>query len=113
MSMRRQKSESGVRVLTWEDGQMQVRQYIGNRLNGLWNLSEQDKFVLGDFHSIGRDIADPSLDFITDNLTDVFIYNAWGTGMIGFNYPSVVAARPEANQDQLGIIWIILYRLPH
>ena len=53
----------------------------------------------------------------SSGIADIFMHNSWGTGMVGFNRPSIDPANPGAGNDQLGLTWInpkeILFRLPH
>lgn len=83
-------------VLTWEGGQMKVRSQLEQAWNR-WQLAPTDRFVLGDFHRSGRDVGDPNVDYIADGVTDVFIHNGWGTGMVGINH--------LPHQDQIGLAW--------
>lgn len=94
----------GVAVLTWEGGQMKVRHQLPQNISG-WNLGAGDNFVLGDFHRVGRDTGDPSKEFIQDDLTDVFIHNGWGTGMIGVNHIQPDPAQPPV-VSHAGLTWI-------
>ncbi|HEV2735069.1 MAG TPA: hypothetical protein VGV85_09520, partial [Longimicrobiaceae bacterium] len=96
--------EGGVAVLTWEGGQMKVRHQLGSPIGG-WSLGAADKFVLGDFHRIGRDVGEPASDYVQDMLTDVFIHNGWGTGMIGINHVQPDPARPPT-LSEAGLTWI-------
>ena len=93
------RNGSTIAILTWDSAAMRVRGKLDSPLNGAWNLAPTDNFVLGDYHRIERDIGDPSTDFITDTLTDIFIHNGWGTGMVGFN-------DFEGANDQFGLTWI-------
>ena len=61
-----------------------------------WQVAPTDHLVLGDFHRIGMDAGDPTVDFVTDRLTDMFLHNGWGTGMIGVNHLS-------NDSDQIGL----------
>ncbi len=100
------RNANSVAVLTWESSEMRIRHQMVSPFNGMWNLGSGDKFVLGDFHRLGRDIADPVLDFIHDSLTDIFIYNAWGTGMIGVNHAQWNPDRPDDIRQEIGLTWI-------
>ncbi|MBK1730798.1 hypothetical protein [Thiococcus pfennigii] len=93
------RHKDGVAVLLWSDGQMKVAQRLDSRFDDRWNLGADDKFVLGDFHRVGTDIVDTGLHYIVDGITDVFIHNGWGTGMIGVNPLPDRAA-------QFGLTWI-------
>lgn len=112
------EDNSGVAILTWENSQIQVRQFRAKPLAGMWNLPGNDKFVVGDFHRAGpfHLSETKTRGVITDDLADVFIHNAWGTGMISFNHPSPDPAKPGSDHDQLSITWInkggILFRDP-
>ncbi len=93
------RDANGVSVLLWSGGQMKVVQRLYSWFNGRWNLGSGDRFVLGDFHRLGSDIVDTGTHYIVDGITDVFIHNKWGTGMIGVN--------PLPNGDpQFGLTWI-------
>ncbi|MBK9753560.1 MAG: hypothetical protein IPO88_08645 [Nannocystis sp.] len=98
-------------VAFWKDGAMKIHHNFINSIDG-WNIGAGDKLVLGDFHPRGRDIGDPNVDFITDALTDVFIHNGWGTGMLGVNY--IVGSDPAKPFDEAGLTWSqagkLLYR---
>lgn len=104
------RTDNGVAILAWHNSQICIRQYLPSRFNDQWNLGSVDKFVLGDFHNDGPDVGDPSIDYITDGLTDIFIYNTWGTGMVGVNY---VEGFGDIHEE-IGLTWInpteILYR---
>lgn len=92
------RDANGVSVLLWSGGQMKVAQRLNSQFNGKWNLGANDKFVLGDFHRQGFDIANPAKQSIINGITDVFIHNGWGTGMIGVN--------PLPDKAQMGLTWI-------
>jgi hypothetical protein len=93
------RDATGVSVLLWSGGEMKVAQRLNSRFNDHWNLGASDKFVLGDFHRLGPDIVDTGINSIIDGITDVFIHNGWGTGMIGVN--------PLLDRDpQIGLTWI-------
>ncbi|MDF2736427.1 MAG: hypothetical protein K0S93_283 [Nitrososphaeraceae archaeon] len=99
------RNKNTVAILSWQEGknQMRIRQYMRSWLDDKWNLGGNDKFVVGDFHHLEPDIGDPSRDYIFDNLTDVFIHNAWGTGMFGVgNFNS----SGPYDIDQIGLSWI-------
>jgi M6 family metalloprotease-like protein len=93
------RNASSIAILTWDSASMRVRSRMNSRFSGAWNLARTDNFVPGDYHRIERDIGDPALDFITDTLTDIFIHNGWGTGMVGFNHFN-------GSNDQFGLTWI-------
>ena len=101
------RNNNTVAVISWQESknEMRIRQYMRSSLDNKWNLGANDKFVLGDFHRLGPDIGDPSRDYIFDNLTDVFIHNAWGTGMFGVNVGNFKTAGPY-DVDQIGLSWI-------
>ena len=94
----------GVAVLTWEGTEMRVRSYLRSPFSGRWNLGPGDRFVLGDFQRIGRDVGDPTADYIADGLTDLFIHNGWGTGMVGVNHFDNPGN--PGSEDQIGLTWI-------
>ena len=98
------RTDNAVAVLTWENGQMRVRHHQEGWI-GPWRLGPGNRFLLGDFHRIGPDIADPLLDFIRDDLTDVFIHSTWGTGMIGVNYAQLDPNNPDIH-EKMGLTWI-------
>lgn len=95
------RNRNSVAVLTWERNQMRIRHHLTSPFNGRWNLGNGDKFIPGDFHRVGPDIALPSEDFIQDNLTDIFIHNSWGTGMIGVNH-----LPKYDDHSEIGLTWI-------
>jgi hypothetical protein len=101
------RNENTVAILSWQDSinQMRIRQYMRSWLDDIWNLGANDKFILGDFHRLEPDIGDPSRDYIFDNLTDVFIHNAWGTGMFGVNVGNFNSPGPY-DIDQIGLSWM-------
>lgn len=88
----------GVSILLWSGSQMKVVQRLNSWFDSRWNLSPGDTFILGDFHRLGPDINNPYVDCVVDGITDVFIHNGWGTGMIGVN--------PLRDYPQLGLTWI-------
>lgn len=92
------RDAKGVSVLLWSGGQMKVAQRLNSPFHDRWNLGAGDKFVLGDFHRIGPDIVDTGTYYIIEGITDVFMHNAWGTGMIGVN--------PRLDGPQIGLTWI-------
>ena len=100
------RNNNSVAIVTWETDEMRVRHQLMSPLSGLWNLSNNDKLILGDFHRVGRDRGDPFLDYVQDNLTDAFIYNAWGTGMIGVNHAQWHPDRPNEIRQEIGLTWI-------
>lgn len=79
-------------LLIWENNRMNVRFGLSDRYFGGWNLGPNDKFILGDFHKVGIEghVFDGTQvlpqDHVTNNLTDVFVHNGWGTGMLCLNY---------------------------
>jgi len=101
---------NGLAVLTWESNEMRIRHHLPSPFNGKWNLGSDDKFVLGDFHRLGRDIGDPGLDYIQDGLTDVFIHSTSGTGMVAVNHAQWDPARPDI-QKEIGLTWINMREL--
>jgi hypothetical protein len=107
------RNETTVAILSWQESinQMRIRQYMRSWLDNRWNLGTNDKFVLGDFHRLGPDIGEPSRDFIFDNLTDVFIHNAWGTGMFSVNVGNFNSTGPY-DVDQIGLSWINASEIP-
>ena len=93
------RDANGVSVLLWSGGKMKVAQRLNSKFNNRWNLGSGDEFVLGDFHRVGGDIVETGKDFVVDGITDVFMHNGWGTGMIGVN--------PLPDRDpQFGLTWI-------
>jgi hypothetical protein len=102
------RNGGGLAVLAWTGTKMRVHKRLGSPFNpGHWNLGRSDNFVLGDFHRSGPDVVDAPNDLVIDGLTDVFIHNAWGTGMVGVNHGPVVPGGPAADYlDQMGLTWI-------
>jgi hypothetical protein len=100
------RNSDSIAILTWENNQMLIRHQLKTSFDGRWNLTDADKFVLGDFHRLGRDIGDPILDYIEDHLTDVFIHSKWGTGMVGINHALWDPARPDDIRQEIGLTWI-------
>lgn len=103
-----QRGSNGVAVLTFEipAQAMLVRHYLGSPLDNRVSLRETDQFILGDFHRIGRDIADPTVDIIIDNLTDVFIHRSMATAMLGVNHGSWNPQNPADINSAMGISWV-------
>lgn len=98
--------KTGLYVLAWQDGEMKVVHAIHSHFNGRWNLGAGDRFVLGDFHRTGRDIALGDRDTVIDGLTDVFIHNGWGTGMVGVNHGRLYPeGNPNKTVSQIGLTW--------
>jgi len=79
---------------------------IKSHFNGRWNLGNGDKFVLGDYHRKGPDIADAPTETVSDGLTDIFIHNGWGSGMVGVNFQWDEANDPGVNIQQVGLTWM-------
>lgn len=119
------RNQTTLAVLTWEPNQ---QQYTGMRIRQkitfpaqsghdgpTRDLDSYDRFILGDFHGIGKDRADPRVDCIGDNLTDVFVYNPSGQNTpnagpfsttIGINYVEWnPMGRPGDIHEDIGIIW--------
>ena len=92
----------GIAVLAWSGTAMQAVHSTGSRV-GPWALGAGDNYVLGDFHRSGPDVVEAPADHVIDGLTDIFLHNAWGTGMIGVNHGFW---RPGDLLDQLGLTWI-------
>jgi|GEM_PF-5073817 len=97
--------EWGIGIIAWQDGAMKVVRRLKSRFNRRWNLGSGDHFVVGDFHRLGTDVADPMNNPVIDGLTDVFIHNAWGTGMVGINHGQWTPD-PNDTLDQIGLTWI-------
>ncbi|MFM7200817.1 MAG: hypothetical protein ACKO6N_08500, partial [Myxococcota bacterium] len=99
------RSSGALAVVIWRDGAMKVHHSYNGSLDWRWNLGPDDRFVLGDFHRLGPDVSS-TWDHHIDGLSDVFIHNAWGTGMLGVNHGAPNPASPENIIDQIGITWI-------
>jgi hypothetical protein len=96
-----------VAVVAWETDAMKVHKVLKSSFNNRWNLGSNDKFVLGDFHRSGADLATTPKHTVIDGITDVFIHNGWGTGMVGVNHGPRDPANPTADiLDQMGLTWI-------
>ncbi len=93
----------GLAVLAWDGDAMRVHQTLPSPFSYRWNFGSQDNFVLGDFHRRAPDVADAPYDTVIDGLTDVFVYNAWGTGMVGVNHGPTY---PSDLVDQMGLTWM-------
>lgn len=101
------KSSDRISVLSWDGEAMKVRQTIKSQFGNRWQLGTNDQFVLGDFHTQSPDVGDPSTDYIGDGITDIFIHNSWGTGMVGVNYTEWNSTqRPGSVQEEMGLTWI-------
>ena len=94
----------GVAVLAWDGSAITVQRRMKSRFGGRWNLGAGDRFVLGDFHRVGTDVADTMNQPVIDGLTDVFIHNGWGSAMIGVNHGPWNPAGDVL--DQMGLTWI-------
>lgn len=106
------RTASGFFLLVWNGDQMVVRHRTGPIIGNQWALGADDRVVLGDFHRIGPDVVDAPADTVIDGLTDVFLHNAWGTGMLGVNHGPVSPGDPaERYLDQMGLTWIQRRRL--
>ncbi len=95
-------------VLAWDGAEMKVHKQLRSPFDGRWGLAPADRFVLGDFHRSGTDVADLGKQYVHDGLTDVFIHNGWGTGTVGVNHGEH-PDRPgdlAAYVDQIGLTWI-------
>ena len=95
-----------VAVVAWDDDAMKVHRTLKSHFNGRWNLGNGDKFVLGNFHRTGPDVADAPGETVVDGLTDVFMHNAWGTGMVGVNHGPWRPSDLTNLLDQMGLTWI-------
>ena len=91
-------------LLVWNGSAMAVDQRTkSSKLSG-WSIGNGDNWILGDFHATGGDVVDVGKDYATDGITDVFMHNGWGTGMLGFNPRKV---NPEKWSDKrFGLTWI-------
>lgn len=96
---------NGLAILSFNRSEMQVQHCISSPFSDWWHLHATDKFVLGDFHRIGSDIADPTVDVIIDRLTDIFIHSTSATGMIGINYNHLVPDFPATIDPEIGLTW--------
>jgi hypothetical protein len=101
-------------LLIWENNRMNVRFQLADWYTGGWRLSAGDKFILGDFHKVGveghaqmRDSRDVvPWDHVTNNLTDIFLHNGWGTGMTCFNYVATNFSKPGWDGTEWTLTWI-------
>ena len=101
-------------LLIWEGGRMNVRFQLADWYTGSWSLSDTDKFIFGDFHKIGTEgysYVDASsqvlpYDHITNNLTDLFIHNASGTGMVCLNYVPANLGDPNWKGAEWTLSWL-------
>lgn len=101
-------------LLVWENDRMNVRFQLADWYTGGWRLSDGDRFILGDFHKVGvegygqlRDRGEVvPFDHVTNNLTDIFIHNTWGTGMSCFNYVGTNFAEPGWGGTEWSLTWI-------
>lgn len=101
------RSNDEICIFAWDGTDMKVRQALKSSFGGKWGLSRKDKFVLGDFHTLTPDIGNPSLDYIGNGISDIFIHNDWGTGMVGVNYTEWNPARhPNQIKEEIGLTWI-------
>jgi hypothetical protein len=96
--------ESRMTLLTWEDNEMKVRFHTkGGKIE--WTPAANG-IVIGDFHPRGRDAAIPKKDFQGDRGDDIFVHNAWGTGMIGINHVEFNPIdKPGDIKNQMSITW--------
>jgi hypothetical protein len=101
-------SGTGTRLtlLTMEDGRMTVQHHTkGGKIE--WT-DDGNHITVGDFHPRGPDPARENRDFQGDRVDDVFVHNAWGTGMIGVNYVEFAPTHPRwggSIKDQMSITW--------
>lgn len=67
----------------------------------------------GDFHKVGieghaldarREVF--PYDHITNNLTDIFIHNTWGTSMLCLNYVPARFDKPDWDGAEWGLTWM-------
>ena len=101
------RSDAGLAVLQFDPQGIRVLQCISSPLGDRWNMDAADRFVLGDFHRIGPDAAEPDYDFIIDTLSDVFIHSPGGTAMIGINHGPWDVDQPWAGtHSEIGLTWI-------
>lgn len=111
------RRDNQLALLVWENNRMNVRFQLGPWYSGYGGgnnlLSNGDKVVLGDFHKIGTEgyaYQDAShsvqpYDHITNNLTDLFIHSAAGTGMICLNYVPTNFGDPNWPGSEFGVTW--------
>ena len=101
---------NGLSLLSFDRNEMRVRRSVPAVIDNAWTLSSSDNFVIGKFQ-----IVEPSTNNYTDprvvngylyRIDNAFIHNDWGTGMIGFNRPSVDPFNQRPDEDQLGLAWI-------
>lgn len=101
------RSNKGIYILAWDGSGVKVRQDLISPFNNLWHLNQKDNFVLGDYHTKSSDVGDPNKDFIGDEITDMFIHNDWGTGMVGVNYTEFnPIEKPNQIKEEMGLTWI-------
>ena len=92
------RDASGLSLLRYDGTALVKDRRLSSSLGGRWNLGADDQFVLGDFHRTGTDPVDTGKHYIIDGVTDIFIHNGWGTGMVGVN--------PLPDRYQFNLTWI-------
>lgn len=106
--LHRHDTDGGLAVfaLDPDSGEVKVVRRLPEPFSNRWSLDSKDRFVLGDFHRSGRDTAAPKLDYVIDGLTDIFIHNDQGTGMVGVNHGQWHPSRPNGILNQMGLTWM-------
>ncbi|WP_396613714.1 FG-GAP repeat domain-containing protein (plasmid) [Haloferax sp. S1W] len=99
-------SDTRLSILTWENGAMKVRHHKnGGQIE--WT-DGGNHITIGDFHPRGPDPVRENRDFQGDRADDVFVHNAWGTGMIGINYVEFAPTHRRWGgniKEQMSITW--------
>ncbi len=111
------QNQAGLYVFLWDKNSPGL--YVDSRASGghkitsggagaQWALSPSDKIVLADFDRLGPDISDAPKDYVTDNISDIFMHNTWGTGAVGYN-PVCEGQNPgcvEPHKTEFSLVWI-------
>ncbi|MGH9382345.1 MAG: hypothetical protein ACRD2Z_17305 [Thermoanaerobaculia bacterium] len=92
-------------VLSWEEGEMRLRQQLASPFHGRWTLGSTDRLLIGDFHGVGPDVADSMQDYIQDGIDDIFLHAGRGTAMLGAHHVPDDNS-PGGVQDFFGLTWV-------
>lgn len=100
------EDSNSVSVLAWDGSAMGVRQQRDNPIDGR-RIVAADKFVVGDFHGVGPDVGKPAMDYVGDQIEDVFIHSGSSTAMIGVNYTEWdPVGNPGRFREEMGLTWV-------
>jgi hypothetical protein len=98
-------------LIVWENNRMVVKFALSTQ-TGPWRLSNGDKFILGDLHKSGPEGFSEDnrqvvpAEFISNDITDILIHNAWGTGVLTLNYVTTNLSDPGWSNTEWGMTWM-------